>query len=62
MEAALKSELKQEIQRIVDFMIQIEAMRDKISALKNYNWLFFGIYVFRYNRNVHPSKLIFLSI
>ena len=34
MEAALKSELKQEIQRIVDFMIQIEAMRDKISALK----------------------------
>lgn len=34
MEQALKSELKQEIQRIVDFMIQIEAMRDKISALK----------------------------
>ena len=34
MEAALKSELKTEIQRIVDFMIQIEAMRDKISALK----------------------------
>ena len=28
------SELKQEIQSIVDFMIQIEAMRDKISALK----------------------------
>ena len=34
MEAALKSELKTEIQRIVDFMIQIEAMRDKIGALK----------------------------
>ena len=34
MEAALKSELKTEIQRIVDLMIQIEAMRDKISALK----------------------------
>ena len=34
MEAALKSELKTEIKRIVDFMIQIEAMRDKISALK----------------------------
>ena len=34
MEEALKSELKTEISRIVDLMIQIEAMRDKISALK----------------------------
>ena len=34
MEAALKSELKNEISRIVDLMIQIEAMRDKIGALK----------------------------
>tara|TARA_Y100000992_G_C21192257_1_gene456170 strand:+ start:678 stop:914 length:237 start_codon:yes stop_codon:yes gene_type:complete len=34
MEAALKSELKTEISRIVDLMIQIEAMRDKIGALK----------------------------
>ena len=34
MEQALKSELKIEISRIVDLMIQIEAMRDKISALK----------------------------
>ena len=34
MEPALKSELKSEIQRIVDLMIQIEAMRDKIGALK----------------------------
>jgi len=34
MEQALKSELKTEISRIVDLMIQIEAMRDKISALK----------------------------
>ena len=34
MEEALKSELKTEISIIVDLMIQIEAMRDKISALK----------------------------
>ena len=34
MEQALKSELKTEISRIVDLMIQIEAMRDKIGALK----------------------------
>ena len=34
MEPALKSELKSEISRIVDLMIQIEAMRDKIGALK----------------------------
>tara|TARA_Y100000361_G_C10968708_1_gene242759 strand:- start:325 stop:561 length:237 start_codon:yes stop_codon:yes gene_type:complete len=34
MEPALKSELKTEISRIVDLMIQIEAMRDKIGALK----------------------------
>jgi len=34
MEPALKTELKAEISRIVDFMIQIEAMRDKIGALK----------------------------
>ena len=34
MEQALKSELKIEISRIVDLMIQIEAMRDKIGALK----------------------------
>ena len=34
MEQALKTELKAEISRIVDLMIQIEAMRDKISALK----------------------------
>tara|TARA_B100000963_G_C22508398_1_gene617104 strand:+ start:420 stop:656 length:237 start_codon:yes stop_codon:yes gene_type:complete len=34
MEAALKTELKTEISRIVDLMIQIEAMRDKIGALK----------------------------
>ena len=34
MEQALKSELKTEISRIVDLMIQIEAMRDKIRALK----------------------------
>ena len=34
MEEALKSELKTEISRIVDLMIQIEAMRDKIGALK----------------------------
>lgn len=34
MEQALKTELKTEISRIVDLMIQIEAMRDKIGALK----------------------------
>ena len=34
MEQALKSELKIEISRIVDLMIQIEAMRDKIGALQ----------------------------
>jgi len=34
MEQALKTELKAEISRIVDLMIQIEAMRDKIGALK----------------------------
>ena len=34
MEQALKSELKTEISRIVDLMIQIEAMRDNIGALK----------------------------
>ena len=34
MEQALKSELKTEISRIVDLMIQIEAMRDKLGALK----------------------------
>ena len=34
MEPALKTELKAEISRIVDFMIQIEAMSDKIGALK----------------------------
>ena len=34
MEQALKSELKTEISRIVDLMIQIEAIRDKIGALK----------------------------
>tara|TARA_B100000497_G_C7418240_1_gene262790 strand:+ start:349 stop:585 length:237 start_codon:yes stop_codon:yes gene_type:complete len=34
MEAALKTELKAEISRIVDLMIQIEAMRDQIASLK----------------------------
>lgn len=34
MEAALKSELKQEISRIVDLMIQAEAIREQIGSLK----------------------------
>ena len=34
MEAALKAELKQEISRIVDLMIQAEAIREQIASLK----------------------------
>ena len=34
MEVALKSELKQEISRIVDLMIQAESIRESIAELK----------------------------
>lgn len=34
MEAALKAELKEEINRIVDLMIQAESIRESMSALK----------------------------
>ncbi len=34
MEHALKQEVKTEISRIVDLMIQIEAMREQIASLK----------------------------
>lgn len=34
MEAALKAEVKTEISRIVDLMIQVEAMREQIASLK----------------------------
>ena len=34
MEVALKAELKQEISRIVDLMIQAESIRESISELK----------------------------
>ena len=34
MEQALKLEVRQEISRIVDLMIQIEAMREQIASLK----------------------------
>jgi len=34
MEAALKQELKGEISRIVDLMVQAEAIRDQMSSLK----------------------------
>ena len=34
MEHALKQELKAEISRIVDLMIQVEAMREQIASLK----------------------------
>lgn len=34
MEAALKAEVKAEISRIVDLMIQVEAMREQIASLK----------------------------
>lgn len=34
MEAALKAEMKQEISRIVDLMIQAEAIREQMASLK----------------------------
>jgi len=34
MEQALKQEVKTEISRIVDLMIQVEAMREQIASLK----------------------------
>jgi hypothetical protein len=34
MEAALKAELRKEINRIVDMMVQMDALRDGISELK----------------------------
>jgi tRNA uridine 5-carbamoylmethylation protein Kti12 len=34
MEAALKSELRKEINRIVDMMIQMDSMRESIAELK----------------------------
>tara|TARA_S200002703_G_scaffold135772_1_gene124759 strand:+ start:1149 stop:1385 length:237 start_codon:yes stop_codon:yes gene_type:complete len=34
MEAALKSEMKQEISRIVDLMIQAETIREQMASLK----------------------------
>ena len=34
MEAALKAELKEEINRIVDLMIQAESIRESMAALK----------------------------
>ena len=34
MEHALKQEVKAEISRIVDLMIQVEAMREQIASLK----------------------------
>ena len=34
MEAALKAEIKQEISRIVDLMIQAEAIREQMASLK----------------------------
>ena len=34
MEAALKQELKREISRIVDLMIQAEAIREQMASLK----------------------------
>ena len=34
MEQALKQEVKTEINRIVDLMIQVEAMREQIASLK----------------------------